>query len=526
MSGRLPDRLSLRQLRRQAKELKQAAQAGEPWAVERIQAYVPGPPTLAAAQLTLAREHGLASWPKLKEHIETAAMTLAEQVEAFLHASLGGSTIRRAERLLAGEPRIAGHDLRTAIVLGDVERVRQTVEADPEAARRPDAVSGWTPLLGVCMSWWHAVDPERAAGLLETARLLLDTGADPNVTVGGRPGDRGYCSPLFAAAGCAHNPAITALLLERGARVDPHTVYLAAFEPSRGCLRLLLDHAQGVDVSEALAASISIGDAEGVRLLLAAGADPNAGFGGDLLGEDHADHAPDPVLALHAAIEHHGSAELVGALLAAGATPDTPGIDGRSPHQLAVRHGRADLARLLVGYGARPDATEADLFLSACLNAGRGAAERYVAGGRVRVGWLTDAETAALVEAADQGNVEAVRLMLDLGFPMDARGEVNGATALHTAAGAGSADVVRLLLERGAEVDARDPFWNGTPITWATVGSGAGLGRAPAPDHVTTVRLLVEAGASPEAWIEDKPPSPEVAQLLAEYGVTPPEAAE
>jgi ankyrin repeat protein len=523
MSARLPDRPSLRQLCRQAKELKEAAQAGEPSALERIRAHLQGEPTLAAAQLVLAREYRFASWPKLKEHVETVSMGLAERVQAFLHASLSGSTIRRAERLLAGEPRIAGYDLRTAIVLGDAERIRQAIEVDPEVARRPDAGSGWPPLLGVCMSRWHSVDPERAAGLLATARLLLDAGADPNVTVGGRPGERGYCSPLFAAAGCAHNPAITAVLLERGARVDAHTVYLAAFEPSRACLRLLLEHAHDVDLSEALAASISIGDAEGVRLLLAAGADPNRGFSGDLLGEDH---APDPVLALHAAIEHHGSTELVGALLDAGAAPSAADADGRSPHQLAARHGRADLARLLVRYGARPDATEADLFRSACLNADREAAERYVASGRVQIGQLTDADRAALVEAADQGKVEAVRLMLDLGFPVDARGEVNGATALHAAAGAGSAEVVRLLIERGADIDARDPFWNGLPVTWATVGSGAGLGRAPAPDHVTTVRLLVEAGASPDAWIEEKPPSPEVAQLLNEYGVTPPETSE
>jgi len=85
-------------------------------------------------------------------------------------------------------------------------------------------------------------------------------------------------------------------------------------------------------------------------------------------------------------------------------------------------------------------------------------------------------------------------------------------------------EVVRLLLDRGADVAARDTTWDSTPAVWASVGSGMRLGRAPAPDWVTTVELLIGAGASvADAWLSGaKAPSAEVADLLREHGATPP----
>ena len=66
-------------------------------------------------------------------------------------------------------------------------------------------------------------------------------------------------------------------------------------------------------------------------------------------------------------------------------------------------------------------------------------------------GQLTGADQAALVEAASEGLTEVVRLMLDVGFPLDARGE-NGATALHAAAFNGMPDPVRHLAARAMGV--------------------------------------------------------------------------
>jgi len=220
----LPSRPDLGQLRRQARDLLRAARAGDAAAAGRIRA-VPGPMTLAAAQLAIAHQYGFASWPRLKAEVDARTRDLARTVEAFLEASSGDWT-GRAARILAAAPEIAGYDFRTAVVLGEAARVREMLDRDPGLAARRDPRWGWTPLHAVCGSRWHRLDPARADGLLTTARLLLGAGADPMARTSGPRGD---WTPLRCAVAGAANPAITRLLLERGAVPDDHDLYLACF---------------------------------------------------------------------------------------------------------------------------------------------------------------------------------------------------------------------------------------------------------------------------------------------------------
>jgi hypothetical protein len=69
---RLPDRPSLAQLRKRAKELLRLLRNGDPSATERLCKYKPNVsnPILADAQFVLAREHGFESWPRLVHHIQ------------------------------------------------------------------------------------------------------------------------------------------------------------------------------------------------------------------------------------------------------------------------------------------------------------------------------------------------------------------------------------------------------------------------------------------------------------------------
>src|SRR5262245_49562135 len=77
----LPERADIDQLRRKARELLRAAVAGEPEALARLHV-VSERPTLAAAQLAIAREHGFRSWPALRSEVESRRRSIDWQLRA------------------------------------------------------------------------------------------------------------------------------------------------------------------------------------------------------------------------------------------------------------------------------------------------------------------------------------------------------------------------------------------------------------------------------------------------------------
>jgi len=211
-------------------------------------------------------------------------------------------------------------------------------------------------------------------------------------------------------------------------------------------------------------------------------------------------------------------------MLAHSAQADQAGPDGRSPYALAVSKGRSDLADVLLGHGARADASDVDLFMLACLNGDRAHVERQLsAQPSLLAGMTPETRGTAMVRAAETGNTEALRIMLDSGFSVNVPGGDDGATALHAAAYSGSASVARLLIDQGADVEARDGRWQSPPIVWAIIGSSEKHSRNSSPDWPATVGVLLEAGASVQDITfnpdDDHPPSPAVADLLRQYGV-------
>jgi hypothetical protein len=380
--------------------------------------------------------------------------------------------------MLHENPALAQSGFPAAVVLGDAARVEAELRRDRDAATRVDSRSGWTPLHLACASRFH-LDPARALGLAEVARLLLDAGADLDGTSGGRRCWRPLECAVTSANSSRNNEPIIRLLLDRGAPVRSETV-LASLYASGGtwCLELLLTKAAAGApevFTEALVEAVAEPDLDAVAILLAAGADA-----------------------------------------------DSPGPDGRSARRRALAAGVAVTVELLEGGGDDP----VDRLLEAIVTGDREGARSLAAADPGLLERLEPADRAALVAAAEHGNLAAVGLMLELGFPIETPRDAeddDGGTALHAAAWAGSAETVALLLDHGADLSARDTRWHSQPLAWALVGSGEAPDYAPAPDWVATVALLLDAGASLDGITfsadEPKQPSTAVLELLRSRGL-------
>jgi ankyrin repeat protein len=91
-------------------------------------------------------------------------------------------------------------------------------------------------------------------------------------------------------------------------------------------------------------------------------------------------------------------------------------------------------------------------------------------------------------------NYAAVKLMLDLGFPVAHPERSHGYTPLPNAAWAGSGDLVDLLIARGHPVDIRDPAFDATPLGFALHDCLVAK-RHPEGEFARVVKALVEAGS-------------------------------
>ncbi|HLI61444.1 MAG TPA: ankyrin repeat domain-containing protein [Solirubrobacteraceae bacterium] len=471
----LPGHPHLDQARRRAKELLRAARAGDREALARLDA-VSAPLTLAGAQLALARELGQPSWPALIREIEARTASIPEPVMRFLRSSVN-LQIGQAARMLHEDPSLAASGFPAAVVLGDAARVRAELRRDRGVATRVDLGSGWSALHLACASRFH-LDPSRAPGLAEVTRMLLDAGADIDAKSTGRRCWRPLECAVTSANSSANNEPIIRLLLDRGAPVRSETL-IASLYAAGGtwCLELLCEHAAGPPqlFTDALVEAVRQGDADAVAILLAAGADP-----------------------------------------------DAAGADDRSARRQALTMGVTATVELLGRAGDDP----VDRLLEAIATGDADAARSLAGAVPGLVDRLEPSDHEALVEAAERGNIASVRLMLELGFPIDARRQAtddDGATALHAAAYAGAADTVALLLDHGAEVTSRDTRWASQPLDWALVGSGEAPESAVAPDWVRSAALLLDAGApTDELAVGDggpKQPSDAVVELLRSRGV-------
>ena len=327
------------------------------------------------------------------------------------------------------------------------------------------------------------------------------------------------------------------------------------------------------------------GEADLVRVLLAAGADVNAVVDGARVRA--ATRADVKVLeegrsGLMLAADA-GEREIVEILLEAGADVRIQGSAGETALSLALQKGNDEIAELLRFAGAGGEggkSTDAELI--------RAVERRDAAAVQTALGAGADPDAAAknavlgrtpaLVLAARSGDREIIEALLAAGANVDAREEnpqpPTGKTALLVAAEAGHAEVIRSLLRAGAEPELKDESFvegtiGNTTVAWSDMPrcatalilaaerghteavqtlleeganvNGRGSGAYPTPllaaiegQQLAVVQILLQAGANVESGTPDETPlslavangSREIVELLLSAGADPNQRSE
>lgn len=439
-------------------------------------------------------------------------MTDSESIRTgFLAAATWHGSLDAARQILADHPGLAHGDIHVAAVLADVAEVRRLLQQDRSLAMQPSPPYGANALVYLGLSKYLRLDPSRSSAFVATATALLDAGADPNsgfLTPGPHPE---FETAIYGAAGVAHHPALTALLLQRGA--DPNDEEVGYHSPEGYDSRAMQLVVETGRVTQANLAMMLVRkhdwhDREGVRWLLAHGASPNH-------------ERPGGLRALHHAVRRDNDAEIIALLMDYGADP-TLLARGVSAIALAARRGRGDLLELFEQRGFPIALNGVDQLIAACARHDTAGVRALVSQHPILVQDLRAEAGTTLVEFAMTGNQAGIALLLECGVQLtDLHRAGDGywdlapdSSALHAAAWRGWHSTVRFLVERGAPVNARDG--NGrTPLSLAvkaTVDSYWMERRSPA-----SVQALLAAGAVLEGT---RYPSGyhEVDALLAAHG--------
>jgi len=516
---RIPPRPDLGHLKKQAKDLLARYRSGEPEALARFRIALPAAAgqadeAIAAlglrlhdAQSCLAREHGFASWADFQGFV-LARRALVDDPERATQQWLrlvyagdiaGGNHSARpqlAERLWAdnsiaiaiaiaydGDPWLA-------CAVGDEARLRQAVAQDPGWVHRSGGPLQLPPLLAVAHSSLARL-PAFADRLQACVALLLDAGADANQRVGSRwppaslaaPDASHPLSALYGAAGQNHHAGMARLLLDAGAEPNDGESLYHALE-SLECTRLLLEAGARVQGTNALYRVLDRDDLPALQLLLGHGADAN---------EQPADGtAPGGAAPLLWAIRRRRSLAHVQALVAAGADPGASAADGTPAHIQALRYGLPGVAAFLRKAIGAGDVPAEERFVAACAQADEAQARTLLTAQPGLVDALSPPQQRLLPELAAQADCgNAVRLMVRMGWPIDAKGGDWDGTALHLAIFRGDAALTRFLLEHGARWQATHGFDDNAcgALSWGSINTPE-----PDGDWVGCAQALLDHG--------------------------------
>lgn len=477
-TGQLPENPSLEHLKSQAKLVRDLIRSGDDGALNMVDEFHPrlraddlddrsreGFKT-TEAQLIVARMYGFESWPALRRHLDIVSNHTFDPLpeepeltssEAFVaaacldyaeHGPRPEVRIATARQMLMEDPSLAQRSVAALATTGDHEGLRAVLEADPVATNQACGPNGWPPLLYATYSRIQPI----TGGAINTARVLLEAGADPNAGFLWR----GLVPPFTALTGA-----------------------MGGGEPSPR------------PVNERL---------EMMKLLLDAGADPNDGQGlyNCGLGGDDTD---DPAY-LELLVEYglgtttHGPwyqllgdrladpSELLYDHLEVAAKKDRPktmsfllglGLDGtrnvgRSqlpPARIAAAKGHGRILTLLAESGIAISLTPVELAL-ACIRSGDVSTLEEQINDHPELADQLRTEHPGACADVPAGHGPMLHKLLALRFDINDRSTTK--TPLHHAAEAGDTERARMLIEHGADANLLDTHIGATPWGWANHG--------------------------------------------------------
>ncbi|MEJ8547285.1 ankyrin repeat domain-containing protein [Brevibacillus borstelensis] len=372
-----------------------------------------------------------------------------DALDEFLQAAMEGDEAA-ARALLAAYPVLAVTSIHAAAAAGNADAVAAILERDPASAVKPGGPLKAEPLLYLCFSCLLK-DAAKHKDFAEAAKLLLANRANPNVSTIDPEDQSGRKLPvLYGALGIVGHLEVGKALLAAGANPnDGETLYHAAEMSRNDCLDLLFEYGVDVNTAPALFRKLDYEDEAGVRWFLDHGADLTL-----TLGEQRN-------TLLHWAVYRGRSLPIIELLLNHGADVNARRSDGKTAFALAVRFGETAVAELLLRRGANGEAGQLDLFFGACAAADEQRMGRMLEEDPDLRSDLAPEDREMLLEFAERGQADAVRLMLEAGFDVETSREEG--TALHVAAWFGHFDTVRVLLAQGASVSAQNGY-GGTPL--------------------------------------------------------------
>jgi ankyrin repeat protein len=331
--------------------------------------------------------------------------------------------------------------------------------------------------------------PALRAGLVATVQWLLDQGADANTRWAdpARPDEQ--MPVLYSAvsrAGCFES--VQALLAAGADPNDKESLYHATEQADRRIIAALVQAGARWHGTNALYRQLDHDHLGHLQQVLDLGADVH-------------ERGPGGGGPLHHAIQRGRSVDFVQLLLEHGANPATLDDQGRSPAALAALLGDTATVEALAARGHTAPQDTQSRFLAACAAADAAAARAHLATQPGAIAALDAQALRLLPDQAQRGRLASVQLMLELGWPVAARGDWH-ASALNQAAFRGDVPMVQLLLAHGARWSETNGFGGDA------LGSclHAGIHQPdPAGDYAAVLALLLADGAPVPSDTEDWP---------------------